>query len=172
MVLDVRVKVNPHYAREDWRISAFQPWFGMETRLLPDLAATHAFGLELGEAAHPGQIIGLTGELGAGKTHLAKGIVAGLGCASEVTSPTFTLVHEYRGGRLPVFHLDFYRLVAPGELHGLGWDDILDENGVVIVEWADKFPGLLPADTLWVALAAPSHGVRSATIRGDHPSTP
>ena len=144
----------------------------METRLLPDLAATHALGRALGEAARPGQIIGLTGDLGAGKTHLAKGLVAGLGCASEVTSPTFTLVHEYRGGRLPVFHLDFYRLDAPEELHGLGWDDILDENGVVIIEWADKFPGLLPAGTQWVELSAPSHGTRSAIIRGGPPIHP
>ena len=77
-----------------------------------------------------GSVIALVGGLGAGKTHWAKGLVAGLGSAAEVTSPTFGLVHEYPGGRVPVFHLDFYRLETPEELLGLGWDEYLDAGGV------------------------------------------
>ena len=93
-------------------------------------------------------MIALIGGLGAGKTHWTKGLVAGLGSAAEVTSPTFGLVHEYPGGRLPVFHLDFYRLENAGELIALGWDEYLEADGVIIAEWGDKFPDLLPAGTV------------------------
>ena len=137
---------------------------GMTTRQLPDHAATLAFGRELGASAGAGQVIALTGTLGAGKTTLASCIVAGLGATGPVTSPTFSLVHEYRDGRLPVFHLDFYRLDTIHELVGIGWDDILDEGGVVIVEWADRFPAALPEHTLWIALDAGAGNARSATI--------
>ncbi len=129
--------------------------------LLPDIAATLAYGRELGASARPGQVIGLVGTLGAGKTTMAVAIVAGAGSDDVVTSPTFTLVHQYRGGRLPVFHLDFYRLDSIHELTGIGWDDILDEGGLVIVEWADRFPEALPDDALWLEIDAPTHGVRS-----------
>ena len=101
---------------------------------------TIAFGGGDCRRAGPGDCLALVGDLGAGKTHFTKGIVAGLGCDAAVTSPTFTLVHEYRGGRLPVFHFDFYRLESAAELLAIGWDDYLDEGGVAIVEWADNSP--------------------------------
>lgn len=108
---------------------------------------------ELGRAAAAeagvGLIIALVGGLGAGKTHWTKGFVAGMGSASEVTSPTFGLVHEYPDGRIPVYHFDFYRLGSAEELVALGWDEYLDAGGVVIAEWGDKFPELLPAGTSW-----------------------
>ncbi len=110
---------------------------------------TLAWGRQLATHLHPGDIVALVGTLGAGKTHATKGIVAGLDCAAGVSSPTFTLVHEYLGGRLPVFHFDFYRLKTAGEVIGIGWDDYLDAGGVVIVEWADLFPELLPENTRW-----------------------
>src|SRR4051812_30904818 len=92
---------------------------------------TFAFGSALAATLQPGAVIALSGDLGAGKTHLSKGIAAGLGCApEEVTSPTFTLLHEYRGGRMPVFHFDFYRLESEAELVGLGLDDYLDARGI------------------------------------------
>ncbi len=98
-----------------------------------------------------GEVLALCGDLGAGKTHFAKGIVSGLGGnPEEVTSPTFTLVHEYREGRLPVFHFDFYRLDEGGELRGIGWEDYLCEDGILLVEWADRFPQAFPSDTLYV----------------------
>ena len=105
-----------------------------------------ALGRDAAVAARPGMVIALVGGLGAGKTHWTKGFVAGLGSPAEVTSPTFGLVHEYPGGRFPVVHMDFYRMQSGHELLALGWDEYLDSGAVVVAEWADRFPALLPAD--------------------------
>jgi tRNA threonylcarbamoyladenosine biosynthesis protein TsaE len=121
---------------------------------------TWAWGHALGASLAAGAVVALCGPLGAGKTQAAKGIVAGLGSQAAVTSPTFTLVHEYRDGRLPVFHFDFYRHERPEAVLAAGWDDILDEPGVVVVEWADRFPGLLPAQTRWFAFEPLPDGSR------------
>jgi len=120
----------------------------MSTRL-SSADDTRRWGLTLAESLQAGDVVALCGQLGAGKTQATKGIVAGLGSQAAVTSPTFTLVHEYRDGRLPVFHFDFYRHERPGAVLAAGWDDILDEPGVVVVEWADRFPELLPAHARW-----------------------
>jgi tRNA threonylcarbamoyladenosine biosynthesis protein TsaE len=108
-------------------------------------------GKSLAATLPQGAVVALCGDLGAGKTQFCRGLLAGLGGdPDEVTSPTFTLVHEYTSARLPVFHFDFYRLEAEAELAGIGWNDFLQTDGVLIVEWADKFPGSLPRETLWV----------------------
>lgn len=108
-------------------------------------------GRRLAERLVSGSVLALSGDLGAGKTHFAKGVVEALGAdPSAVTSPTFTLVHEYRGGRLPVFHFDFYRLDAASELLQIGWDDFLNEDGVLLVEWADRFPEVFPEGSIRV----------------------
>jgi len=108
-------------------------------------------GIRLAEGLRSGDVLALCGDLGAGKTHFTKGVVWGLGGdPEEVCSPTFTLVHEYRGGRLPVFHFDLYRLESARELSGVGWEDYLDEDGVMVVEWAEKFEERLPAGTRFV----------------------
>jgi len=120
---------------------------------LPDVAATFALGCELGEAAQAGEVIALVGDLGAGKTTLTQGILKGLDYHDEVTSPTFSLVQEYRGGRLEVFHFDFYRVEDEHELLDLGWDDYLDRDGLVIVEWPALHPDLLPKNTRWLKLS-------------------
>jgi tRNA threonylcarbamoyladenosine biosynthesis protein TsaE len=112
-----------------------------ETFELGRLAATELRG---------GEVFALVGELGSGKTHFVKGFAVGLGYHDEVTSPTFTLVHEYLGGRLPLFHFDFYRLTSAEETLRVGFDDYLGPQGVLAIEWADKFPGLLPATTRWI----------------------
>jgi tRNA threonylcarbamoyladenosine biosynthesis protein TsaE len=122
-----------------------------------------ALGHRAASGAAPGTVIALVGGLGAGKTHWTKGFVAAMGDPAAVTSPTFSLVHEYRGGRLPVFHFDFYRLDAASELLALGWDEYLDEGGVVIIEWADKFPELLPPDTRWLKFSVEDNGNRTVT---------
>ena len=109
-----------------------------------------ALGREVASALRAGSVLALRGGLGAGKTHFSKGVALGLGCKSEVTSPTFTLAHEYAGGRLPVFHFDFYRMDSVDEVLRIGWDEYLDEPGVVVVEWPDKFPELLPDETVWL----------------------
>ena len=118
-------------------------------------------GERLGATLRSGDILALTGDLGAGKTHLTKGIVRGVGCDAEVSSPTFSLVHEYQGGRLPIFHFDLYRLDDPSELIGIGWEDYLEADGVCVVEWADKFPGALPRGTRWFRLSNEATGARS-----------
>ncbi len=115
-------------------------------------AATTALGRRLGEQLSPGSVIALTGELGCGKTLLTKGICEGLGVPGRaVNSPTFVLVNEYRG-RLPVFHLDLYRLGSEADVVDLGITDYFNRAaaGVMIIEWAEKILDLLPADRLFV----------------------
>ncbi len=107
-------------------------------------------GRRAGEGLAAGDVLALAGPLGAGKTHFVKGLVLGLDSADSVTSPTFTIVHEYRGGRLPVFHFDFYRMESAEEVLAIGWDEYFDgQEGVVVAEWADKYPQLFPEHTRW-----------------------
>lgn len=126
--------------------------------LLADSDATLALGRELGQAAQAGDVIALVGDLGAGKTTLTQGIVDGLDYQQEVTSPTFSLVQQYLGGRLEVFHFDFYRVEGEHELLDLGWDDYLDRQGLVIVEWPTLHPNLLPKNTRWLKLSHREEG--------------
>lgn len=121
---------------------------------------TIAAGRKLGASAKIGDVFGLVGDLGAGKTQLAKGLVAALGGAAEVTSPTFTLVHEYEGGRLPVYHFDFYRIESEEAAVRLGLDDYLFGDGICLIEWADRFPRLLPAHTHWISITMRDNGER------------
>jgi len=104
---------------------------------------TRALAQALAEELAPGAVLSLEGPLGAGKTQFVKGLALGAGFGGEVSSPTFTLVHEYVGGRLPVFHFDLYRLESSDGVVALGIDDYLDAGGIVAVEWGDRFPGLI-----------------------------
>ena len=124
---------------------------------------TLAFGKSLAAHLKAGDVIALCGQLGAGKTHVVKGLLTGLDSSEEVTSPTFSLVHEYQHARLPSFHFDFYRMKHEAELLNIGWDEYLDEPGIVIVEWADLFPALLPPHTQWFRLEALPEGGRRVT---------
>jgi len=110
-------------------------------------------------------VVLLIGNLGAGKTTLAKGIISGLGAAApqDVTSPTFTLIHEYRGGR--VFHIDLYRLDTPQQVATLGLEEIFDRDAVVLVEWGERFPTLFPAERIEIRLQPLSESVRQVTIQ-------
>src|SRR2546428_6765616 len=103
---------------------------------------TAQIGERWGRAAQAGWVIGLTGELGAGKTQLAKGIARGLGVPARVHSPTFAMVNEYPGGRLPLLHLDLYRLETEKEIAGAGLEEYLELPGVTVVEWAERWPAL------------------------------
>ena len=125
------------------------------------VADTIAWGRALALTLRAGDIIGLVGNLGAGKTHAAKGIVAGLGSGVAVSSPTFTLVHEYMDGRLPVFHFDFYRMDSASEVLGIDWDEYIDAGGVMIIEWADKFAGIMPENTQWFRFTILEDGTRA-----------
>lgn len=122
------------------------------TLTLPSRAATEAFGRVMGRALAGGEMLALLGELGAGKTALVRGIATGLGIPpDQVTSPTFVLIHEYQG-RLPLIHMDLYRLQSAAEAQGIGLQEYFDGNIVTAIEWADKFPELLPSDRLDITL--------------------
>jgi tRNA threonylcarbamoyladenosine biosynthesis protein TsaE len=101
-------------------------------------AETESLGERWGRAARRGLVVALSGDLGAGKTQLVRGIARGLGATSRVHSPTFTLVNEYSGGRLRLFHLDLYRLETRGQILGAGLEDYLQPDGVTVIEWAER----------------------------------
>ena len=112
---------------------------------------TFAVGEKLGKEAGPGQIFCLEGDLGTGKTVLAKGMARGLGVTDDVVSPTFTIVHEYKG-RLPFYHFDIYRLEDEDELDEIGWNDYIGSDGVVLIEWADQVAEAMPKDAVWIRI--------------------
>ena len=133
------------------------------TLSLPSRAATEAFGRAIGQALAGGEMLALSGELGAGKTALVRGIATGLGIPpNQVTSPTFVLIHEYQG-RLPLIHMDLYRLQNASEAEGIGLQEYFCGETVTAVEWADKFPELLPDDRLELTLR--HHSPRARTMR-------
>jgi len=109
------------------------------------------FGRILGEQLRPGDVICLRGELGAGKTTLTQGIAAGVGACGTVSSPTFTLIHEHRG-KLPLYHVDAYRLDSSEELWDLGFEEYLRAGGVVVIEWCDRVADALPHERLTLLL--------------------
>ena len=116
-------------------------------------AATKAYGYKLAEAAVPGQVIALIGDLGAGKTTLTKYIAEGLGVTEHVQSPTFTIVRENYSGRLPLYHFDVYRIDDPDEMFEIGYEEYFYGDGLCVVEWADKIEELLPEDTKIIRLS-------------------
>ena len=108
-----------------------------------------------------GAVIALCGDLGAGKTHFVKGLAAGLGGVPDhVTSPTFTLINEYTDCRPTLFHFDLYRLETEDELLRIGFDDYLEGDGICVIEWADKFPGLIPRGARWLQFSHREDGAR------------
>lgn len=121
---------------------------------------TAAMGEGFGAVAGQGDVLALKGDLGAGKTEFVKGFVSAMGSSAQVTSPTFTLLHEYPSGRLPVYHFDFYRLEKPEAALQLGLDDYLFGDGISIIEWADRFPGLIPDSATWVFFEITSETTR------------
>ncbi len=129
---------------------------------------TEAVGRELGQILSPGAVVACWGDLGLGKTALIRGLARGLGYPGRVTSPTFTIVNEYEGGRLPLFHFDLYRLEGEEDLFSIGWEDYLDRDGVCAVEWSERAPGALPPDAVRVTLSRrpEDDGWRDITIEG------
>ena len=122
-------------------------------------------GRRIAECLQGGEVLGLVGDLGAGKTHLVRGILEGLGAGDPAASPTFSLVHEHNDGRVPAAHFDFYRMKSADEALGMGWDEYLVSGSVLLVEWADRFDGaLMPEDTQWLVLKHESATERSVTL--------
>ena len=111
---------------------------------------TEALGADLAGRLEPGTVIAFTGDLGAGKTAFVRGLARGLGVQERVTSPTFTIVNEYEGGRLPLFHFDMYRLGSADELFDIGWEDYLARGGVCAVEWSENVADALEEGCLRV----------------------
>ena len=111
---------------------------------------TEDLGLRLGRRLGPGAVVAYTGDLGAGKTAFTRGLARGLDISERVTSPTFTIVNEYLGGRLPLFHFDMYRLSSADELFDIGWEDYLARGGVCAVEWSENVADALEPDAIRV----------------------
>ena len=111
---------------------------------------TETAGARLAQRLGPGAVVAFTGDLGAGKTAFTRGLARGLGVPDRVTSPTFTIVNEYEGGRLPLFHFDMYRLGSADELFDIGWEDYLRRGGVCAVEWSENIAGALEPDAVRV----------------------
>jgi tRNA threonylcarbamoyladenosine biosynthesis protein TsaE len=117
-----------------------------------DAGETYALGKELGLKASPGDIYALTGDLGTGKTVFAQGFAEGLGINDTVNSPTFTILKEYEGGRLPFYHFDVYRIEEPEEMYEVGLSEYLTGNGVCLIEWAELIEELLPEETVHIEI--------------------
>ena len=130
-------------------------------------AETEALGQRLAERLQPGDVIAYTGDLGAGKTAFTRGLARGLGITERITSPTFTIVNEYQGGRLPLFLFDMYRLGSSEELYEIGWEDYLARGGVCAVEWSEIVADALEEDCIQVDIR---HGdtehQRKITVEG------
>ena len=118
---------------------------------------TQRLGEALAARLVPGSVIAFTGDLGAGKTAFTRGLARGLGISERVTSPTFTIVNEYEGGRLPLFHFDMYRLGCSEELYDIGWEDYLARGGVCAVEWSENIDDALEEDSIRVDIRRGEH---------------
>ena len=128
-------------------------------------AETEAVGETLAAALGPGAVVAFTGDLGAGKTAFVRGLARGLGINERVTSPTFTIVNEYEGGRLPLFHFDMYRLSSSDELFDIGWEDYLARGGVCAVEWSENVDDALEGAVIRVDIRrGESDGERIITV--------
>jgi tRNA threonylcarbamoyladenosine biosynthesis protein TsaE len=126
---------------------------------------TQRLGTRLGELAQPGDLFCLQGNLGAGKTCFVQGIGQGLNVAEAIHSPTFILANEHHTGRLPLYHLDVYRMAGAGEAMGIGLDDYLYGDGVCVIEWAEKIKPALPNEFLWIEFRHVSENKRGIVMR-------
>ena len=128
-------------------------------------AQTESIGAALGKIIEPGTVIAYRGDLGAGKTAFTRGLARGLGCTEIVTSPTYTIVNEYLGGRIPLFHFDMYRLRSSDDLFDIGWEDYLDRGGVCAVEWSENVDDAME-DALYITIEKLGEDARRITIEG------
>ena len=127
---------------------------------------TEKIGEALAKSLQPGTILAYRGDLGAGKTAFTRGLARGLGCKETVTSPTYTIVNEYLGGRLPLFHFDMYRLASSDDLWDIGWEDYLDREGVCAVEWSENVPEAFDGSEIRVSIEKCADNARKITIEG------
>ena len=128
-------------------------------------AETESVGAALSKILSPGAVIAYRGDLGAGKTAFTRGLARGLGYREPVTSPTYTIVNEYLGGRLPLFHFDMYRLASSDDLFDIGWEDYLDRGGICAVEWSENVADAME-DAVTVTIEKTGENARRITIEG------
>jgi tRNA threonylcarbamoyladenosine biosynthesis protein TsaE len=128
-------------------------------------AETESIGRQFANNVDAGSVLALKGELGSGKTQFTKGLVAGLGSSVLVASPTFTIIHEYPGGRLPVYHFDFFRLEDQESAARLGLDDYFFGDGISVIEWADRFPEFIPEQARWILFEIRSENARTINVK-------
>ena len=128
-------------------------------------AETEKLGAALAAKLLPGTVIAYRGDLGAGKTAFTRGLARGLGCTDLVTSPTYTIVNEYLGGRLPLFHFDMYRLRSSEDLWDIGWEDYLDRSGICAVEWSENVADAME-DAVVITIEKLGEDSRKITIEG------
>ena len=128
-------------------------------------AETEELGAALAQRLQPGAIVAYTGDLGAGKTAFTRGLARGLGYRELVTSPTYTIVNEYLGGRLPLFHFDMYRLASSDDLWDIGWEDYLERGGVCAVEWSENVSDAMEG-AIRVSIAKVDDSTRDIAIEG------
>ena len=128
-------------------------------------AETEAIGAALGKIIPAGTVIAYRGDLGAGKTAFTRGLARGLGYGEPVTSPTYTIVNEYLGGRLPLFHFDMYRLVSSDDLWDIGWDDYLERGGICAVEWSENVDDAME-NAVYVTIYKTGDNSRRIVIEG------
>ena len=126
---------------------------------------TEKIGEALAKSLQPGTILAYRGDLGAGKTAFTRGLARGLGCKETVTSPTYTIVNEYLGGRLPLFHFDMYRLASSDDLWDIGWEDYLEREGVCAVEWSENVADAME-NAVTVTIEKLGENTRRITIEG------
>jgi tRNA threonylcarbamoyladenosine biosynthesis protein TsaE len=130
----------------------------------PASEITQELGAQLGRQVRPGDVIALQGDLGAGKTNFVQGLARGMDIHQDVNSPTFILANEYQDGRLPLYHIDAYRVENAEEARGFGLDDYLNGEGVTVIEWAERVRAALPEDRLWIELEYVGENERQMTI--------
>ena len=128
-------------------------------------AETEQVGAALGRILSPGTVLAYRGDLGAGKTAFTRGLARGLGYQEPVTSPTYTIVNEYLGGRLPLFHFDMYRLASSDDLWDIGWEDYLDRGGVCAVEWSENVDDAME-NAIYVTIEKTGEESRKITMEG------
>jgi tRNA threonylcarbamoyladenosine biosynthesis protein TsaE len=133
-------------------------------------AETEAIARQIADELVAGSVLALKGELGSGKTLFTQGLVAALESHGAVTSPTFTIVHEYQGGRLPIYHFDFFRLENRESAAQLGLDDYFFSDGVSVIEWADRFPKFIPEHARWISFEVKSENTRIITLTEHSPA--
>jgi len=126
---------------------------------------TESFGRQFAGNVKAADVLALTGELGSGKTQFVKGLAAALGATTPATSPTFTLIHEYSGGRLPIYHFDFFRVEDQQAAERLGLDEYFFGDGISVIEWADRFRELIPENTRWISFETKSETQRAITAK-------